>query len=156
MNEMLRFMLKPDKRTHGCMHKQTHVWKAFTISRPQPLLFIVSQTRIAKLKSAYNFLIIQPRGLHYEKSHTKSWGRNLLMLDLTFGPSFKVKQWFTAGGYIFASVLRCVGPVLSRYHEIITYFKDSKLFPQESKSSPEDTDSILQVSKLLTQKVVSC
>ena len=25
MNEMLRFMLKPDKRTHGRMHKQTHV-----------------------------------------------------------------------------------------------------------------------------------
>ena len=33
---MLRFMLKPAKRTQGWMHKQTHVWKAFTISRPQP------------------------------------------------------------------------------------------------------------------------
>ena len=40
------------------------------------------------------------------------------MLDLTFGPSFKVKQWFTGfgelscGGYKFVSDLRCVGLVL--------------------------------------------
>ena len=27
-----------------------------------------------------------------------TWARNLLMLDLTFGPSFKVKQWFTGFG----------------------------------------------------------
>ena len=31
-------------------------------------------------------------------THTKSWARNLLMLDLTFGPSFKVKWWFTGFG----------------------------------------------------------
>ena len=31
MNEMLRFMLKPDKWKHGQMHKQAYVWKAFTI-----------------------------------------------------------------------------------------------------------------------------
>ena len=43
-------------------------------------------------------------------THTKSWARNFLMLDLTLGPSFKVKQWFTGfvsclfGGYKFASV----------------------------------------------------
>ena len=36
MNEMLKFMLKPDKQMHGQMHKQTHIWKAFTISQPQP------------------------------------------------------------------------------------------------------------------------
>ena len=53
------------------------------------------QTRIAKLKSAYNSLIIDPRGLQCE---TNSWARNLLMLDLTFGPSFKVKRWFTGFG----------------------------------------------------------
>ena len=42
------------------------------------------QMRIDKLRSAYNSLIIDPRGL-------QSCARNLLMLDLTFGPSFKVK-----------------------------------------------------------------
>ena len=44
------------------------------------------QTRIAKVKSAYNSLIIDPRSLQYE---TNSWARNFLMLDLTLGPSFQ-------------------------------------------------------------------
>ena len=39
------------------------------------------------------------------------------MLDLTLGPSFKVKRWFTGfglfGGYKFASVVRCVGLVFN-------------------------------------------
>ena len=31
-------------------------------------------------------------------THMKSWTRNLLMLDLTFGPSLKVKRWLTGFG----------------------------------------------------------
>ena len=51
------------------------------------------QTRIAKLKSAYNSLIIGPRGLDGKPTYRKSWARNLLVWsDLTFGLSFKVKQ----------------------------------------------------------------
>ena len=45
------------------------------------------------MKSAYISLIIGPRGLEVytgKPTHTKSWARNLVMLDLTFGPSFKV------------------------------------------------------------------
>ena len=49
------------------------------------------QTRIAKLKGAYNSLIIGPRGLEGKPTYRKSYAWNLLMLDLTFGPSFKVK-----------------------------------------------------------------
>ena len=46
------------------------------------------QVRIAKLKSAYNSLIIGPRVLQ-----RKSWAANLPMWsDLTLGPSFKGKQ----------------------------------------------------------------
>ena len=52
-------------------------------------------------------------------THRKSLLGNLLMLlDLTFGPSFKVKQWFIdlvsclSGGYKFVSVLRYVSLVL--------------------------------------------
>ena len=46
---------------------------------------IQGQMRIAKLKSAYNGLIIGPRG------YRKSWAGNLLMWsDLTVDPSFKV------------------------------------------------------------------
>ena len=47
------------------------------------------QTRIAKLKSAYNSLIIGPRG---KPTYRKSWAGNLLMWsDLTLFLLFKVK-----------------------------------------------------------------
>ena len=56
-------------------------------------LLLQSQTRIAKPKSAYNSLIIGPRGLGCETTYRKSWAGNLLMwLDLTLDPSFKVKR----------------------------------------------------------------
>ena len=55
---------------------------------------IQGQTRIAKCKSAYNSLIIGPRGLQCETNlYRKSWAGNLLMWsDLTLDPSFKVKR----------------------------------------------------------------
>ena len=51
------------------------------------------QTRIAKVKSAYNSLIIGPRGLGGKPTYMKSWTGNLLVWsDLTLGPFFKVKR----------------------------------------------------------------
>ena len=51
------------------------------------------QTRIAKLKSAYNSLIIGPTGLEWKPTYTKSWAGNLLVWsDLTLDPAFKVKR----------------------------------------------------------------
>ena len=45
------------------------------------------QLRIAKLKIAYNSLIIAPRGLDDKPTYRKSWAGNLLVWsDLTFGP----------------------------------------------------------------------
>ena len=50
------------------------------------------QMRIAKLKSAYNWLIIVPRGLEWKPTYRKSLVGNLLVWsDLTLDPSFKVK-----------------------------------------------------------------
>ena len=75
------------------------------------------QTRIAKVKSAYNSLIIDPRSLQYDPTPTKSLARNFLMLDLTLGPSFKVKQWFTGFGELsfrwiqICISVRCIGLV---------------------------------------------
>ena len=47
----------------------------------------------AKVKSAYNSLIIGPRGLQCEPSSRKSWALNFFMWsDLTLAPSFKVKR----------------------------------------------------------------
>ena len=50
-------------------------------------------TRIAKLKSAYNSLIIGPRVWDGKPTYRESWTGNLLVWsDLTLGPSFKVKR----------------------------------------------------------------
>ena len=50
------------------------------------------QMRIGKLKSAYNSLIIGPRGLEWKPTYRKSLAGNLFMLsDLTLDPAFKVK-----------------------------------------------------------------
>ena len=50
------------------------------------------QMRIAKFKSAHNSPIIGPRGLQCETNLQEIMGcESLMWLDLTLGPSFKVK-----------------------------------------------------------------
>ena len=73
------------------------------------------QMTIAKLKSADNLLIIGPRGLQYE-TYRRSWAGNLLIFsDLTLGPSFKVKQWFTSFGELsFRWIQICIGSPMRR------------------------------------------
>ena len=58
----------------------------------RPLL--QGQMRTAKVKSAYNSLIIGPRGFGDGKpTYRKSWAGNLLgWSDLTLGSFFKVKR----------------------------------------------------------------
>ena len=52
-----------------------------------------SQTRIPKLKSAYNMLIIGLRGLQCETNMYKIMGwESLVCSDLTLGSSFKIKD----------------------------------------------------------------
>ena len=42
-----------------------------------------------------------------------SWAGNLLMSDLTFGPSFKVKQWITVFGELsFRWIQICIGSLV--------------------------------------------
>ena len=51
------------------------------------------QTRIAKLESVYNSLILVPEVWDSKPTFWKSWTRNLMVWsDLTLGPSFKVKR----------------------------------------------------------------
>ena len=51
-----------------------------------------SQTRIAKLKSNYNMLIIGPKIWDVKPTYKKSWAGNLLMWsDLTSDACFKAK-----------------------------------------------------------------
>ena len=60
---------------------------SFKVKRGYPKLKVLI-TRLLLVVEVYN---VKP-------THTKSWARNLLMLDLTFGPFFKVKRWFTGFG----------------------------------------------------------
>ena len=51
------------------------------------------QTRLAKLKSPYNSLILVPEVWDSKPTFWKSWTRNLMVWsDLSLGPSFKVKR----------------------------------------------------------------
>ena len=53
------------------------------------------QMRITKHKSAYNSLVIGPRGLQCEPTYRIARARNLLMWsDLTFDPCFKIKRGY--------------------------------------------------------------
>ena len=67
-------------------------WESLDVVRFDLEPLLQSQTRITKLKSAYNSLVIGPRGCNVKPTSRKSWAANLLMWsDLTFGPFFKVK-----------------------------------------------------------------
>ena len=67
-------------------------WESIDVVRFDLGPLLQGQTGIAKLKSAYNSLIIGPRGLEWTLTYRKSFSGNLLVWsDLTLDPSFKVK-----------------------------------------------------------------
>ena len=62
-------------------------WESFGVVGFDLGPLLQGQTRIAKLKSAYNSLIIGPRNLGGKPTYRKSWAGILLVWsDLTFGP----------------------------------------------------------------------
>ena len=69
------------------------------------------QTRTANLKVLISCLLLILEVCNLKPTYRISWTRNLLMSDLTFGPSFKVSDGSMdlvsclSGGYKFASVL---------------------------------------------------
>ena len=66
--------------------------KSFHVVRFDLGPLLQGQTRVAKLKTAYNSLIIGLEVCNVKPTYRKSWAANLLMLsDLTLGPCFKVK-----------------------------------------------------------------
>ena len=81
-------------------------WESSDVVRLYLGPLLQGQLRLAKLKSAYNSLIIGPRGLQKLKpTYRKSWTGNLQMWsDLTLGPFFKVKQWVTDFWCVFFPV----------------------------------------------------
>ena len=73
-------------------------WESSDVLRFDLWPLLQGQRRTAKLKSAYNSFIIDPRGLQCETNLQDIMGWEFLMSDLTFGTSFKVKRWFTGFG----------------------------------------------------------
>ena len=72
---------------------------SFNIKRGQPNLKVL----ISRLLLILEVCNVKP-------THRKSWAGNLLMLDLTFGPCFKVKQWFTGFGELsYWWIQICIG-----------------------------------------------
>ena len=66
-------------------------WESSDVVRFDLEPLLQGQMSTANLKSAYNSLIIDPRGCSVKPTCRISFAGNLLMLsDLTFGPSFKV------------------------------------------------------------------
>ena len=65
--------------------------ESFDVVRFDLVPLLQGQMRPAKLKSAYNPLIIGLRGLQCYPTYRKSLAGNIVMSDLTLEPSFKVK-----------------------------------------------------------------
>ena len=68
-------------------------WESFGVVRFDLGPLLQGQTRIAKLKSAYNCLLLVLEVWNGKPTYRKSWAGNLLVWsDLTLDPSFKVKR----------------------------------------------------------------
>ena len=91
-------------------------WESFDMVRFDLEPLLQGQMRTAKLKCAYNSLIIGPRVLQQKPTCRILWAGNLLvLLDLTIGPSFKVKRWFTGFGELsFRWIQICIGSQMRR------------------------------------------
>ena len=92
-------------------------WESSDVVRFDLEPLLQGQTRTAKLKTAYNSCIIDLRGLQCETNlqDIVSWESYLLMSDLTFWPSFKVKRWFTGFSELsFWWIQICIGSLMHR------------------------------------------
>ena len=70
-----------------------HGLQTFSVDGFDLGLLLRGQTRIAKLKSAYNSLLLVLKVWNGKPTYRKSWTVNLLVCsDLTLDPSFKVKR----------------------------------------------------------------
>ena len=104
-------------------------WESFDVVRFNLEPLLLHQTRTAKPKSAYNSLILILEVCNVKPTHRKLWAGNLLMLlDLTFGSSVKVKRQFTGFGELsFWWIQICIGSPM-RWCSYI-YFSIIVLFP---------------------------
>ena len=68
-------------------------WESFGVVGFHLGLLLQGQTKIAKPKSAFDFLLLVLEVSNVKPTYRKSWAGNLLMWsDLTLNPSFKVLE----------------------------------------------------------------
>ena len=92
-----------------------HGLRIFDVVRFDLEPILQHQTRMAKPKSAYNLLLLILGVCNVKPTPRKSWAGNLLMLDMTCGPSFKVKWWFIGFGELsFQWIQIYIGSLMRR------------------------------------------
>ena len=89
-------------------------WESFNVVRFDLGLLLQGQMRIAKFKSAFTRLLVL-EVCNVKPTYRKSWPGNFLTSDLTFGPSFRVKRWFTSFGELsFQWIQICISSPMHR------------------------------------------
>ena len=86
------------------------MWSDLTLS----LTFNIKRGQ-SNLKVLITYLLLILEVCNVKPTHRKSWAWNLLMLDLTIGPSFEVKRCFTGfGEWSFRWIQVCIGSPMRR------------------------------------------
>ena len=91
-------------------------WESFDVVRFDLGSLLQGNTRIAKVKSAFiTRLLLILVVCRVKPTCRILLAGNLLMSDLTFDPSFKVKRWFTGFGELsFRWIQICIGSPMCR------------------------------------------
>ena len=90
-------------------------WESFGVLRFDLGPSFKVKQREPNLKVLITSLLLILEVYNVKPTRIKSWARNLLMLDLPFGPSFKVKRWFSGFGELsFRWIQICIGSPMRR------------------------------------------
>ena len=90
-------------------------WESSDVVRFDLEHLLQGQMRTSKLKRAKTYLLLILEVCNVKATCRILWAGNLLMSDLTFGPSFKVKRWFTGFGELsFWWIQICIGSPICR------------------------------------------
>ena len=113
--------------------RKSWAWNPFGVVGFDLGPLLQDHTRIAKLKVLITHLLLILEVYNAKPTHMKSWARSLLMLDLTFSPSVKVKRWFTGFGELsFLWIQICIGSLMrkSSYKSKIKYLLENIYDPK--------------------------
>ena len=94
-------------------------WESSDVVRFDLGPLLQGHTRTAKLKGFITRPLLILEVCNVKPTCRILWGGNLLMSDLTFSPSIKVKQWFTGFDELsFWWIQICIGSLMHRSSSI--------------------------------------